>query len=125
MYDIDQELCREVLTLDKSIRFAALVNDLGDIVASEYRAGQVPLLTKEKSELSAAQSILRMGSRRALEVFLGKTIYAFALYEKIRRAVIPLNGNFIFMVSFDVDSEHEPIILQKIIPLLKKSGLLD
>lgn len=46
------------------------------------------------------------------------------MYEKIKRAATPLAGNFIFMVSFDLQSEHESIILEKIVPLLKRQGLV-
>lgn len=50
---------------DRTIRFAAIADNLGRIVASEYRKGQIPLLTREESELSAAQSIPRMGQKSA------------------------------------------------------------
>lgn len=118
---ISSKLCAQVLALDGSIRFAGLANMLGKIIASEYRKGTVPLLTKEESELSVTQSILRMGTRSTLEVKLGRTVYAFALYEKVKRATIPLHDpeKHFLMVSFDVDADHEQIIMNKILPLLK------
>ncbi len=86
---ISGELCSRVLALDSSIRFAGLANMFGKIVASEYRKGIMPLLTKEESELSVTQSILRMGTRSTLEAKLGRTIFAFAMYERVKRATIP------------------------------------
>ncbi len=93
----------------------------GKLVAAEYRKGIVPLLTKEESELSVTQSILRMGMRSTLEAKLGKTVFAFAIYEKVKRATIPVHdaGKHILMVSFDVGADHERIIMGKILPLLK------
>ena len=81
-----------------------------------------PLLTKEESELSALPSIVRMGTRETLEEKIGKTIYAFALYEKVKRATIPIydNSDYILMVSFDIEAKHEAIILNKILPLLAR-----
>lgn len=112
------ELCTSILELDPSIRFAGFADGLGRMVASAYRKGTVPLLTKEESEMSVTQSILRMGTRSTLEAKLGRTVFAFAMYEKVKRATIPA-GNHFLMVSFDTNAEHEPIIMEKILPLLK------
>lgn len=120
MPSVTNKLCEEILALDRSIRFAGAADRMGKIVASAYRQGLKSLLTKEESELSATQSILRMGTRKTLEQKLGRTIYAFAMYEHVKRATIPLADNGIFMMSFDVDADHEPIIIGKIVPRLKK-----
>jgi hypothetical protein len=63
-----------------------------------------------------------MGTRQTLAEKIGKTIYAFALYEKVKRATIPINDNsdYILMVSFDKEAEHETIILNQILPLLAR-----
>jgi hypothetical protein len=46
----------------------------GKMIAHEYRKGLRSLLTMEESELSAMQSIIRMGTRKVLEERLGKTV---------------------------------------------------
>ena len=55
-----------------------------------------------------------------MEAKLGKTIYSITFYEKVKRAVIPIgkNGDFILMVSFDNEAEHDSIIRNKIMPLV-------
>lgn len=120
------DLCKRILRLDDSIRFAGIANNKGEIIVSAYRKGLEPLLTKEESELSVMQSVIRMNIRKTLEAKLGKTVYAFALYEKVKRATMPLyyynnnnndNGYFL-MVSFDIESNHERIILDRILPVL-------
>jgi hypothetical protein len=110
--------CRRILSLDESIRFVGVANEIGSIVSSAYRKDLQPLLTKEESELSVTQSVIRMGTRKTMEEKLGKTIYAFALYEKVKRATIPLHDGSILMVSFDVESSHEKIILDGIMPIV-------
>jgi hypothetical protein len=81
------ELCKRILQLDNSIRFAGVADMKGKMVAEAYKEGLVPLMTKQETELSALQAIVKMAIRRALEKKkLGKTIYAFALYEKLERA---------------------------------------
>jgi len=52
----------------------------------------------------------------------GKPIYSFTLYEKVKRATIPLDNDEypVLMVSFDIDGDNEPLIKNKILPLLKE-----
>jgi hypothetical protein len=116
----EQDLCKHILELDKTIRFVGIASIEGKLIAQEYRVGLESLLTKEESELSVMQSIIRMGTRKVLEEKVGKTIYAFALYEKVKRATIPLGDANILMVSFDIEANHESIILNKILPLIRK-----
>ncbi len=61
-----------------------------------------------------------MSTRRLMEEKLGKTIYSITLYEKVKRVVIPIgkDGNFILMVSFDNEADHDSIIRNKIMPLI-------
>jgi hypothetical protein len=116
------KLCKQILQLDDSIRFAGVANTKGKVIAEAYREGLVPLMTKQETELSALQAIVKMATRRALEEKkLGKTIYAFALYEKLKRATIPLmdESDYILLASFELQADHENIILHKILPLLK------
>lgn len=117
------ELCKRIILLDKSIRFAGVADMKGNMVAEAYREGLVPLLTKQETELSALQAIVKMATRRALEEKkLGKIIYAFALYEKLKRATIPLmNENDCFLlISFELQADQESIILHKILPFVKE-----
>jgi hypothetical protein len=120
-----EEFCKQILRSDNSIRLAGIANMKGKLVAEAYREGLVPLLTKQETVLSALQAIVKMATRESLEEKkLGKTIYASALYEKIKRATIPLRGgemmsDYILLVSFDLEAEHESVILNKILPLVK------
>jgi len=90
----------------------------------EYRKGVVPLLSPQEEELSLMQAAIRMAARKAMEPKIGKTIYAFALYEKVKRATIPLRNDLLLLLSFDIEADYEPIILLKVIPLAKKHGLI-
>ncbi len=121
---LPKDFCRQILDLDKGIRFAGVSDSSGKSVMKEYRNGVVPLLSGEEEESSLRQAAIRMASRKALEPSIGKTIYAFALYEKVKRATIPLKNDLILLVSFDIEADYEPIILVKIIPLAKKHRLI-
>ena len=87
-----------------------------------------PLLTKDELELSAIESVLRMVTRKELISKLGKPIYSFTIYEKVKRATILLensnNGDCpsILMVSFDnnegAGTYQDSIIMKGILPLV-------
>ena len=122
------DLCRQVLNLDLSIRFAGIATSNGKILATLYRKGVQPLLSPQESELAIMQSVIRMGIRRTFEQKLGKTIYAMAVYEKVKRATISLfsgeegidkyNDSYL-IVSFEKEANAESIINGKILPLLR------
>lgn len=124
------KLCESLLKLSKSIRFTAIATLDGRIISTKLREGVVPLLTREDSELSIMQSVIRMSIRRTLEDKLGKTLYSVTVYEKITRATIslimdgPREYDLIFMISFDKNADHERIINTKILPFLKKKAKL-
>ena len=73
------------------------------------------------------QSLMRMSIRRTLESKLGKIIYATAVYQRVKRATITLynDGGKIdsfLMVSFEKKTDHEAVIVNKILPFLKGIG---
>ena len=114
-------LCKQIIELDSTIRFAGIPNKFGKQIVVEYRKGLTPLLTESESELYAIESVIRMNTRKDYELKLGKPIYSYTLYEKIKRTTISLDNKdySILMVSFDRDADHESIILNKIIPFVK------
>jgi hypothetical protein len=114
-------LCKKIIELDSSIRFAGIPNKFGKQIVVEYRQGLVPLLTESESELYAIESVMRMNTRKDYESKLGRPIYSFTLYEKIKRTTISLDNKDypILMISFDIEVDHESIILNKIIPFVK------
>ena len=113
--------------MDGGIRFAGIASPDGEIIATEYRDSLAPLLTREESELSIMQSLIRMSTRRTLENKLGKTLYALAVYQKIKRATISLfedggKCDSYLVLSFDSAADHEAIIAGKVLPFLKLMG---
>lgn len=115
--------CERILELNSGIRFAGIANKDGQMVGHAYRSGTLPLLTEKETEISVLQSVIRNATRKMLEKKLGKTLFSYTRYEKVKRATIPIRNNesdglHVFMVSFDPASDPEPIIMDQIIPLL-------
>jgi hypothetical protein len=132
-----RDICKQILEVDPSIRFAGFANNMGTVIAAQHREAlmsvgkekEQSLLTKDELELSAIESVLRMVTRRDMMPKLGKPIYSFTLYEKVRRATILLensnNSNCppTLMVSFDNNNNgegtyQESLILNGILPLV-------
>lgn len=116
------DFCARLLALDKGIRFVGIASKDGELVAHVYRKDVVPLLTPEETGISIFGAIFRTQTRSVLERKLGRTVYSFTMYKKVKRATIPMydaKGNTL-LVSFDVDVDHESVILKKILPELER-----
>jgi hypothetical protein len=120
-----EDVCQNIIDLDKTIRFAGITNMRRTIVSAKYRAGLVPLLTQQETIESVEHSVLRMSTRRVMEAKLGKILYSITFYEKVKRAVMPIgkDGDFILVVSFDNEADHDLIIRNKIMPLISYDHL--
>jgi hypothetical protein len=97
------------------------------IIATEYKKDVTPLLTREESELSVIQSIIRMSTRSTIEHKLGKILYPSTVYERVTRATMYLfnderrdEDHPILLMLFDKTADHEGIINTKILPFLRK-----
>jgi hypothetical protein len=73
----------------------------------------------------AIKSVLRMNTRKDFESKLGKPIYSFTINQKIKRVTIILENDEypILMASFDIEADHENIIVNKILPMINEEGL--
>lgn len=118
MLEVREDICKKVLELDSSIRFAGVINDQGKIISYEYNRDVMPLITSHDLTLSAMQAFIRMGTRATFEHKTGKALYSCTVYEKVKRATIPLNDYFTLLVSFELQADHESIIMKKITPLI-------
>jgi hypothetical protein len=129
-YSHAKEICSQVLLLDKSIRFAGIANNMGTLIAYKLREGLVPLLNEEELQNNIMKTVLRMKIREDHESKLGDVIYTFALYKRVKRASIPLDDTHhpdlaVLTVSFDMVADHDTIIMDKILPVLKQRKLTD
>jgi hypothetical protein len=118
-------LCSRIIEADKAIRFVGISNKMGNQIISRYRSGLTPLLTPKEIEMYALQSVLRMNTRKDYESKLGKPIYSFTLYQKIKRVTVTLENKeySILLASFDIEADHDNIIVNKLLPMINEEGL--
>ena len=115
------DVCNQIIRSDDSVRFVGIADKYGKQVYVKYRDGLVPLLNPTESEIYSMDTVMRMNSRKELESKLGKVIYSFTVYEMLKRVTIYV-GNIdypVIMVSLETRSDHENIILNKILPIVK------
>ncbi len=124
-YASAKEICSQVLRLDNSIRFVGVANNMGSLIAYELQKGIVPLLDEEELQHNIMKTVLRMKTREDYESKLGDVVYTFALYKKVKRASIPLRHPHlaVLTVSFDMAADHESIIMDKILPIIRQKKL--
>lgn len=111
---------KKVISLNKSIRWAGIANDLGIIIKETYRKGLIPLLTSEENLEYAANTIARHKERIKYEPKIGKLEYTLVKYERVNRIMIPLNNNNNYLL-FSLDTEgidYDNIIKDNIIPFI-------
>ena len=122
-----QEFCDNVIALDKSIRFAAVADEDGKLMATAERKGLKGILTAEERAQYAITAATRQYTRLRWEYLLGRINYAMSHYAKIIRATIPIADensrlSYVLLLSFDVDAENvHGLIMKKIIPLVRKN----
>lgn len=122
-----QEFCDKVIALDESVRFAAIADEDGKLMATVERKGLKPLLTPEERAQYAITAATRQYTRLRWEYLLGKINYATSHYAKLVRATIPIADensrlSYVLLLSFDVNAENvHNVIMKKIIPLVRKN----
>lgn len=133
--------CKQILQADGSIRFAGVANNLGSLIATEYRQGLIPLMTKEQTSQYAIEAVLRAAIREEFESNIGRLEYSIGKYEKIIRATIPIivivknttnaaddndetkDKKLYLLLSFDIDSDARTVIDTKILPYVKENKM--
>lgn len=119
------ELCAKILTLDDSIRFVALADHLGLLIATVYRQNLTPLATKEETAKYAGQLVLLAGavSGGKLMSKVGKMQYVVGKFEKLVRVTIPIISDsydkYYLLMSLDVGSDYVRAI-DKVLTFLRE-----
>ena len=109
-----------VLSIDRSIRYCAVADRLGYVIAQKYREHLQPVMSAEESRRYALQATIRQSTRSTWDEKLGKSLYSCTRYERLARVTIPLTDNHLLLLSCDVETKDiDSLIVDKIIPKLK------
>lgn len=87
------KLCEKVFALDDDIRYAAVIDDMGAMVAGGMRKGIDSITDQANDELYLAQTALRKSMRQRFDATMGRARFAYVEREKISLLTFYLDGN--------------------------------
>ncbi|MDE1842883.1 MAG: hypothetical protein KGH95_04455 [Thaumarchaeota archaeon] len=121
------DFCKNVVLLDKKIRFAGIADGDGTLEGVAERPELVPVMKPEERAQYAITAATRQYTRLRWEYLLGKISYASSHYTKLIRATIPIADEnrrlaHVLLLSFDPDADDfHNTITKKIIPFIKQN----
>ncbi len=104
------DLCKSVFAIDKTVRFAGVIDRMGKLVAGGMRDGIKPLESVKDMDKIYVEYALRRAMRSELDAEFGKTLYTFSERERIKIATFPLEGDNLLLISMEKDSPHDKIL---------------
>lgn len=125
MADLYKLICDRIVKSDNAIRFAGIVDEHGNVLASSERKGLKPLLDREQTAQYALAAVTRQYTRIRWQSILGKIDYTCSYYEKVFRVTIPItdtNNHLRSVIFFTLDvstKNFHSIIMNKVIPIVR------
>ncbi len=114
--DFDR-LFTDVLNIDSTIRYAAIQNKDGVKIAGGFRENITPILNDEELKMMHYYASQRWHTRKNIEHKIGKTKYAMAEYDKLKRITFPLNNKYLLMLTTEINTDHTNVI-NKVLELI-------
>lgn len=102
-------LCSTVLSANKNIRFAGVIDETGRLLAGEYRSNiESPLIKQDpESESSFRASQIAFSAKRQFEPDLGSLNYHLTEYAKAKLLTIALTDKSDRFLCVSMDPAHD------------------
>ena len=113
-----ENLVNRLFNLDENIRFVAVANKSGEILAKGSKPDTQLFLSPEETQETLHHAITAWKSREKHYPKTGEGLYTLAVYEKLRRATIPLPSGNLLLVTID-NAGGQQQIMDKIINEVK------
>jgi hypothetical protein len=97
-----QGICKTIFKMDRRIRYVAILNEFGKVMAGGQRRGVTPLEPKSEELRLMAHLITMSGLRDSWDAYFGKTLANIIRREYVTIAIFPFT-NFIAVVSAEPD----------------------
>ena len=113
-----ETLLNRLFDLDHYIRFVAVANKYGEILAKGSKPDTKLFLSPEETQETIHHAINAWSSREKHYEKIGQGLYTLAVYEKLRRATIPLPSGNLLLVTID-NAGGQQQIMEKILNEVK------
>lgn len=97
----NEKQLERIMRIDENIRFSAISDMDGNALATKSREGADLYLSPEDTRETLHHAASAWKSRMKHYDKVGKGLYTLAVYEKLRRATIPLPDGNILLVTID------------------------
>ncbi len=92
-------ICEQIKQLDKSVRFAGIINERGKLVAGGIKNGLVPLSTQKDDEMLFMELAIRVRMRKEFNEQLGPVTFAMAVRQRSLELSFPLDDVVLYVVA--------------------------
>ena len=108
-------LVEDIIALDQQMRFAAVIDNSGNIRESIMKRGKQSLKTQKEEEHFCRQVAERRSMRREFDESLGKVRYVHVEREKVTQMVVYTPRNIIyFTIEPEVSIDYKEMLITKI-----------
>ena len=97
----DSDQIDKILAIDENIRFVAISDLDGNMIAAKAKEGANLFLSPESTKDTLHHAASAWKSRMKHFDEIGRGLYTIAVYEKLRRVTMPLSDNKILLVTID------------------------
>ena len=117
----NEELLRQIVDLDKSVRFGAICNKHGEITSKLSRDGVTLHLNEYETSKLLREAANSWHYRHQLSFKLGKGKFALAVYEKLIRLTVPLDQENLLLLTLE-SFENVPLLVENVHKLVENTN---
>ncbi len=114
----NEQLVKKIVELDSSIRFGAISNRFGEIIAKFPREGVTLHLNEYETSKLLREASSSWHYRHQLSFKLGKGIFALAVYEKLIRLTIPIDQENLLLLTLE-NFDNIPQLVENVHKLIE------
>ena len=111
------KICNDIKNLDPKIRFAAVINERGKIVAGGMKEGIESLEEEKHDEMLFLELALRVRMRKEFDNQLGKVNFAMAQRSRALAISVPIKEDILYVVA-EPDADYATLP-SKIMDIIK------
>ena len=118
--DFDR-LFTDVMKIDSTIRYVAIQNHDGEKICGGFRKNVIPMLSNDELKMMHYYASQRWHTRKNIEHKIGKTKYAMAEYDKLKRITFPIDEKYLLILTTEINTDHTRVI-NKVLELIHNSS---
>ena len=113
LYEVFTKKCNRLLD-EKDIRFAGLLNQMGNLVAGGFKKGVEPLKDETERKKMFMEAVLRVRTRQDFDDKLGPVKYAASRRSAVVMMTFPILKDHVLLISaeshVDIDKTAKKIM---------------